>query len=252
MISAISLESNIVRRCINHCGSCSHASPFAEPYFMKPEQLAKDLATLKPFIHAGLFSILGGEPLLHPQICDFIDAVKASGISDTVEVLTNGMLLERMPEAFWEKLQRLVVSAYPNKFTPAMRRLAEERSKRHGFFFGAREYTEFYRQFKHEPDDGAESFKDCPWKLRCWTVHDGYFFLCPQSAFFTDSIMGLPQTTDGLPIDEKLTEQKLADFINQKEPFVSCRICHSYKEIVPWHEITTNHEDWVKDATNNL
>jgi hypothetical protein len=155
-----------------------------------------------------------------------------------------------MPEAFWEKLERLVVSAFPNKFTPAMRTLAEYRSKKHGFFFGVREYREFYKQFKLDPD--AESFKDCPWRLRCWTVHDGYFFLCPQSAFFPDSFMGLPQTTDGLRIDKNLTEQRLSDFINRKAPLASCQICHSYKEIAPWHEITTNRADWVMDSMNSL
>ncbi len=249
MISAISLEANITRHCNQRCASCSHASPFASPYFMKPEQLAKDLATLKPLIHAGIFCVLGGEPLLHPQICDFLDVVNASGIADKSEVLTNGALLERMPEAFWAKLQRLVVSAYPGHFTPAIRSLVEERSRRHGFFMGIREYDKFYKQLKAKPDDGVASFLGCPWKQRCWTVHDGCFYLCPQAAFFPDSFMNLSIQTDGLPIDGTLTEQILSDFIHRQQPFVSCRICDPYTKLEPWHEVKTSKADWIKDAT---
>jgi cyclic pyranopterin phosphate synthase len=249
MIHAISLEANITRHCINHCASCSHASPFARPYFMQSDQLAKDLATLKPFFHAGVFSILGGEPLLHPQICNFLDVIIGSGIADTVEVLTNGSLLERMPEAFWPKLDRLVVSAYTGKFTASIRKLVEERARQHGFFFGVREYDAFYKQFKHQPDDGVNSFKSCPWKKRCWTVHDGHFFLCPQAAFFPDSFMGLPQITDGLSLDEKLTEETLLAFINRSDPLCTCRICDSYSELRPWHEVTTSRKEWMEDAT---
>jgi len=43
---------------------------------------------------------LGGEPLLHPGIIEFIILAKELGIGRRVQVVTNGILLNRMGERF--------------------------------------------------------------------------------------------------------------------------------------------------------
>ena len=247
MINLNTLESNITRHCTQRCACCSHASPWAKPYFMRPEQLAKDLAVLKPFVHCRQFFALGGEPLLHPKICEILDVITASGITDQNGVLTNGALLGRMPEEFWQKVKCLRISVYP-KLDRAMISLAQSKASQYGFFLGISYIDLFWKQFKRTPDDGRESFAHCPWKGSCLTVHDSHFYLCPNSAFFPDSFMGLPIETDGLPLDENLTEEKFQSFLDRKEPLTTCQICHSYAERNLWHEVNSL-EEWKKDAT---
>ena len=247
MIEHGTLEANVTRHCINSCACCSHASPISPRYFMEPKQLEKDIAGLKPFVHFKQFYLLGGEPLLHPRVCDLLDIVTASGIANDTCMLTNGVLLNRVPPEFWDKVDFIRMSAYDKPNRSEVVAYAKKLCAEHNVGLGVDYIDLFWKQFKPSPDDGRASFAMCPWKGACWTVHDGHFYLCPGSAFYPDTIMSLPQNVDGLPI-EGLTEQKFLDFINRKEPLRTCTICHSFKERNPWHEVH-GREAWIKDAT---
>jgi hypothetical protein len=212
---------------------------------MAPETLARDLERLKPFLSVQQFFALGGEPLLHPKIVEILDVARASGIAREIGVLTNGSLLDRMPEEFWTKIDILRISVYP-KLDPKLLDLARGRSERHKFYLGLDGITVFWKQFQVNP--GGKTFFNCPWKGSCWTVHEGHFYLCPQSAFWTDKFLNLPQAINGLPLDENLTEEKLLDYANRKVPFAACSICNSYAVQVPWKE-SHNLEEWIKEST---
>ena len=54
----------------------------------------------------------GREPLLHPDITGALHAIRRSGISGTVRLFTNGLLLHRMGDDFWEALDELTISNY--------------------------------------------------------------------------------------------------------------------------------------------
>lgn len=203
--------------------------------------LERDLADLVPIIHARRFTLLGGEPLLHPDICGMLDVVRASGISDEVNVTTNGRLLPRMPEDFWKRVQHLFLSVYPN-LPESVVELARDHCKKYGVKLEMARWTEFFLQFKPKPDDGMESFKMCQWKS-CFTVHDGHFYLCAQSAFFTDRFMSLPQNVDGLALPG-LTEQALRDYMNRTTPFVACSICSAQATKVKWFQ-PKDEQEWM-------
>jgi len=239
------LEANICRHCQNRCISCSHGSPWAKPYFMEPDQLARDLDALKKVLTVQQFYCLGGEPLLHPRILDLLDVGRASGIAKENCILTNGRLLPKMPEAFWTKLDVIRISVYPT-LDRSVIELAEQKKKQYGFYLGLDFISTFWKQFEVSFD--GRTFDKCPWKGGCWTVHDGYFYLCPQSAFFTDQFMGLAQNIDGLPLHDGLTDESFKAYLNRKEPYNACRICHSYKVQVPWREAGSL-EEWIQEST---
>lgn len=243
MISRPTLEANVVRHCLNRCANCSHASPWAEPYLMPPDVLAQDLDALAQFMRVKQFFLLGGEPLLHPQILDLIDVANASPIADETCILTNGQLLRQMPDALWQKVDFIRISAYPGKFNRDDEAFVAGKSKQHGCGFGVDWISTFWQQF--ENSDGKH-FLQCPWRERCLTVHDHYLFLCPAAAFFPERFMGLPFGTDGLPL-EGLTEQKLGAYFDRVEPFQTCHICHSFVRQEPWREVKTM-EEWLNTS----
>lgn len=212
---------------------------------MEVGTLERDYRLLARVMHCKQAYALGGEPLLHPDICGILDAIRRSGIGDEVCVLTNGRFLDRVPEAFWGKLNVLRISVYPN-LPREIIRLAEDKAKRHGFYLGLDYVDVFWKQFAVSPR--GESFRDCPWKGACWTVHEGHFYLCPQSAFFTDQFLGLPQSIDGFPITETMIEEDLMRYINRTNPLTACRICKSYAVRVPWEQAETL-EEWIKKST---
>jgi len=241
-----SCEANICRHCNNKCVSCAHASAWSKPYFMEPKQLKRDLSKLSQIVHYTHFHILGGEPLLHPELCEMLEIAKSSGISNEVGIITNGSLLPRMPDEFWIKPQYIHISAYPNLDVKVIE-IAEEKSKEYGFFLRVNYYDTFWKQFDWQSQ--GESFNKCPLKNCCATVHDGFFYRCPQSAFFTDVFLGLPQSIDGLPIDDHLSENIFTDYMNRKDPFNACNICRPYGGEIKWHQCFDKTQ-WIIDSTH--
>ena len=62
-------------------------------------------------------NLVGGEPLLHPQLLDFARSARREFPAAGLVVITNGLLLRKMPEEFWGELAslrvQLRVSVYP-------------------------------------------------------------------------------------------------------------------------------------------
>lgn len=213
---------------------------------MSVESLRRDLEILEQLIHCQQFYLLGGEPLLHPELESLLDVVNASSIGDTTCILTNGSLADRMSETMWARLDLFQISVYP-KLDPNQIEYAKAMGSKHGCIVGERPFDFFCKQFKKDPS--GKSFFACPWKDRCLTVHDGYFFRCPQSAMFAKRFMQLEWHVDGLPITRELSESKLSEFIRQQsEPLRVCEVCESFSQHVPWHECDTE-EQWIKEST---
>lgn len=244
MIKLGHLDLNIVTHCNNRCVACSHAAPFAEPWFMDLETIEHDFKLLKDLVHFQFTSICGGEPLLHPKLVEIMNLIKSIRIDVNHLITTNGKLLPRMSDDFWNALEYLQISLYPN-LDRSIIRLAEEKSRKHRFGLGVRESNVFFKQFDNVPD--GSSFHNCRWKIECYTVHNGYFFMCPESLFFPKRFMGLEWNVDGVQL-EGLTENGLLEFIGRKTPLNACRTCRSYVASIPWSEAST-FEEWKQKST---
>lgn len=242
MINLGHLDINLANHCNYTCMDCSHASPYSRPFFMDVTSMVEDLSKLRKIAHFELVTLVGGEPLLHPKIVDFMKAAKATGISDKVCVVTNGSLLPRMKPDFWSSLEMLRISMY-GKFDPKIMELAAGQAAIHGFAIHAWPYPNFFKQLKDVRDDGVKSFQSCPWKSDCYTAHLGKFYLCPQSAFYPKRFMESDHD-DGLPI-AGLTESELDKYLHRTEPFLACQICMAgEKKPFPWR--TSERDEWIK------
>lgn len=241
------LDLNISTHCNNRCAACSHASPFTKAYNMSQGVLDRDLEAIKPFLSFHRLQLVGGEPLLHPNITDMLYIARKSGVGREVMIITNGRLLPKMTDVFWGLVQLLQISVYPN-LDPEILPFAEEMGRKWGFAVYHTVFTDFYKQFSKEPTDGKESFKNCVWKADCYTLHEGRFYLCPQSAFFPQQFQSMEPGVDGLPL-AGLNEDKLTAFLERTVPFNACKICSGgHGETVPWFEPKTK-EEWKEAST---
>ena len=245
MISIGHLDLNLTEHCNLSCLNCSHASPYSTPRFMSLEIIERDLAALKPFLKTHAINLVGGEPTLHKQIVEIMRLVKKIQIDVSTTFITNGTQLLRMQEDFWKELEYLSISIYPG-LDPACIEKAKEMQRVYSFGMGLRESNEFHRQFRKEPNDGSH-FASCHWKSDCYTVHEGFFYLCPQAAFFPSRFMGLQDGVDGLSLDG-ITEEKLAAYMHRTEPFNACRICIANEMYcAPWRQ-SSKRSEWLKES----
>lgn len=244
MIAIGHLDVNVCRHCNMRCNSCSHGSPFTKAWYMTLEMIERDLAALKPILKPQMITIVGGEPTLHPKLVEIIKLVKQIRIDDRCMVITNGKLLPKMTEDFWKELEILKISIYGNT-DPAVIELAKAKVEEFKYDLVSEEFPEFFQQFDVVPD--GSSFYKCPWKTDCYTVHDGYFYLCPQSAFFPGTFLGLDPVVDGLSLTD-ITEEKLEAFMTRTTPLKSCHNCRAYGPKKPWSEAKTK-AAWMAEST---
>src|SRR5262245_27405170 len=108
-------EVNVVHHCNLTCRGCFHLSPVFKKHYVTAESMQADLTCLAKYYHAGSVRLLGGEPLLHPDLLGMIAAARASGVSRRVVIVTNGLLLSKMPDVFWRAVDKVRISSYPGK-----------------------------------------------------------------------------------------------------------------------------------------
>ena len=101
----------IVHHCNLNCKGCDHCAPIAEEEFVNLKQFENDLKKIKKtFNSINAFSIMGGEPLLHPQLIEIIKISRKILKKTVILIYTNGINLENQPEKFWEICKKNKIS----------------------------------------------------------------------------------------------------------------------------------------------
>jgi organic radical activating enzyme len=228
-------EINVAEHCNLSCRSCSHLSPVLSKSFADPDVVARDLTALSRSYHAKVVRLLGGEPLLHPDLPAVIDAVRRSGACDSIMVVTNGLLLPRMTAAFWSSIDAVEVSVYPGRsLTASAQQACAETAERHGVALRFRACDEFQESYSETGTDDTDLvdriFTTCniAHRWRCHNVIDGWFFRCPQAHYIPKLLRDDPDVrhADGLQIDDTPAFRgRLLAYLRSPEPPQACANC---------------------------
>jgi hypothetical protein len=223
-----SLEVPAVQHCNLRCSDCDHAAPLLPKSFVSPDQLKDDLEKLSQHMRVGEFRIVGGEPLLHPNLGDLIEVVRRSKISSSVTLVTNGVLIHTL--SLW-------VSFYPGIRTGMPQAEIRQRCKDYRVKFTPM-IIDHFRQLllnKYNDDENLvrKIFQKCDnaQRWRCYAILDGYFFRCavaPQTKIRL-AIAGLNYLgyqIDGLNIQDRTNlRRRLKDYAFSKQPLGACHYC---------------------------
>lgn len=88
------IDVHVVEHCNLNCKGCSHFSSIAKPEFLDIQAYEKALPHLARIEKSiGQIQLLGGEPLLHPQLSELIKITKAYLPNTNINIVTNGVLL---------------------------------------------------------------------------------------------------------------------------------------------------------------
>nr|WP_107909003.1 4Fe-4S cluster-binding domain-containing protein [Streptomyces chartreusis] len=227
-----SLEVNAVQHCNLSCRTCSHLSPALAKSEIAPAALFDDLSALACSYTAKNVKILGGEPLLHSNLVGLIEAVRASGVTETVTVCTNGKALPKTTESFWRAVDAVLVSEYPgHELTLEQYEHINDMSATHAVDTRVYRYERFRESYSEigadDPALVARIFETCKMAhdWQCHTVENGYFYLCPQASFIPKLIPS-PLQSNGIRIsaDEGFAQQ-LRDYLERDTPLAACGNC---------------------------
>lgn len=247
-LTRLSVEYSLTEHCNISCHACAHASPLLPEKFADIAAFARDFEALAKVLHTRELRIVGGEPLLHPELLQFLSEARRIGIADSIVIYTNGVLLHQVPDDFWRLIDELRISAYPG----VRRRLDDEACARLCESHGVKLRIEHFKTFsqtligKRMEDRKLVKaiYRACHTATECHTVHDGRFYKCPMAPIMA-SWLALRQidfespATDGVALHDNPTlHRDLERYLDSTAPLAACSYClGSSGEAVPHRQL---------------
>ncbi|MCA9267430.1 MAG: radical SAM protein [Planctomycetales bacterium] len=194
------LELHVVHGCNLACESCSHYSNQGHKGMVALEEADRWMRLWNGRLAPERFSLLGGEPTLHPELPAFVSLARRRWPNSALRLVTNGFFLHRHPEL--PQVLRddpnacLYVSIhhdapqYQERLEPILA-LVEDWKSRHGvrveLYPSHRNWTRRYHGFgsamqPFTDGDPRRSWENCPAKT-CPQLLEGCIWKCGPLAY---------------------------------------------------------------------
>lgn len=114
------IQIRIVNHCnlnCKYCGSCCNVNE--EHKYVDTAKFERDLKRLKHYLpRIESIKVLGGEPLLHPEIVKIMEIIRSYYPDSYLEIATNGLLLLQLSHATYKKFNELDVVVHISEYDP--------------------------------------------------------------------------------------------------------------------------------------
>lgn len=233
------LHIHLTDHCNLNCRGCDNFSPLSPEIFANFDTVEQDFSRISKLSngHVNEIQLLGGEPLLHPRVTDFMDIARKYFPNVAIKIITNGVLILRQQNSFWEKCRQnsieIVVTKYPIKIDhDAIEKMAAKQRVKF-CFYGNTEYVPKNMQCIPLDLSGSQnargSFLRCSRANRCVALDNGKIYTCtliPYVKYFNSYFeKKLPVTeADSIDIYTAKDMDEILNFIAKPVPF--CRFCN--------------------------
>ena len=254
------IDIHLTDHCNLNCRSCTHFSPLAEEFYLSLEGFETDLTRLSQLTNGqiGQIFMLGGEPLLHPELIKFFPIARRLFPETKLIIITNGILLPQQTDDFWQACKdnniQIWVSLY--KLNVDLKEV-EQKAREYGVFYG---YTSTNRTKEDEKTWGkwkldlegkqywTNSFEHCSVK-NCVTLKKGKLYTCPTIAhiehfnkYFNTNL--IPTEFDYVDIYKVETYDEILKAMVKPTPF--CRFCKTKEfEMGLWEHSKKDINEWI-------
>ncbi|MCR5595683.1 MAG: radical SAM protein [Lachnospiraceae bacterium] len=237
------IEYHISFHCNLKCAGCTHFSNIIdEERFGDYEKFCNDLIRLQEFFWGiSKIRLMGGEPLLNPELPKFIYAARSAFPDADIRVVSNGLMLRDHHTEILEAMRNTAtffdVSMYPP--TRGSINNIYKICKDNGVKLTVTsDVEEFMARMNLQGDsDIAEAYKACP-SSHCNYLYDGHISTCvmPQVIEIFNKKYGLdiqPGEQDVIDIyEDGLDGYKLMERL--KSPMDICRYCDVQSRFYQW------------------
>ena len=250
----------VTGKCDLNCIGCNAFAPIADDYILDIvsfESDCKRLANLAYGTVTGVgvipeIHILGGEPLLHPKLKEIILIARNYFPAAKLKIVTNGILLLKCNEDFWECCQQnnvdIIISHYPIRLDiKSIRKIAKN------YKIQLRYYRGVLPWYKMAFDltggyDADKNFRKCTAALQCVELRDGKIATCQYilktvyfNKYFQKDIE--IQETDFIDIYKAKNMDEILEFISKPVRF--CRYCTLKYLPVKWALSKKDISEWI-------
>lgn len=213
------MELHIINHCNLTCRGCNHSAPALPKEVLTIDALRRQLALFRKVARCGVLRVIGGEPLMHPDLDDLLAVLRESGLFTHINIVTNGSLIHKMSDRFWELIDKVVLSKYPGVkvVVPPGREAKVETTEIPTF-------NEVYSTVRNDDDALVRKIWDECWmKDTCAGIIDGRFHRCMRGGYIS-KVVGLPPELDSLPL-EGITKKAIWNLTRSEEPLAACAHC---------------------------
>ena len=227
----------IVHHCNLNCKGCDHCAPIAEEEYVDLKTYKKDIEKMKKhFDFIGRIGIMGGEPLLHPNLNEIIRITRKILKNTQITIFTNAIEVMNKPKEFWETLKKenamLVITKYNLKINYYEIELI---ARKYGVIIlyenNLKSKNEFHKICYNEngTEDIEKSYKECYHGEYCATLENGYLYQCPIitasrhfNKYFNKNL--IISDDDGINIHKRIKKEEIFNYFNT--PMKFCRYCN--------------------------
>ncbi len=249
------VEFHIVDHCNLNCAHCNHFTPLASENFCKIDDIISDFKKLKKiFDNIGKIFIVGGEPLLHPELIKILKPLRSIYPKSEIIIITNGILLDKQNEDFFKALKEhniaLSMTHYPIKvdYEGWIKKLDEMGIKAYYFSLDRNKMR------KQNLDINGKSNKDKAFSMchekNCHFVRDGKLYICtpvPNICFLNKyfSVNFEVKKTDYIDLNKTKSASKINAIF--KKPINFCKYCTDKEMEFDTYKISKREiSEWVK------
>ena len=237
------VEIHVVDHCNLNCQGCNHFSPLAKERFLSIEHFTSQLQQLKKVLpNLRRLTLIGGEPFLHPQLLDFCKIAKGIFPKAQIQILTNGIILNKQPVSVVDEYLSLGVglsiSGYPGVDISSIREKTKDYPEMCWENFNSRMVFTHTTVDVHGQQPSFAERKFCGFhSLPLLSMEDYKIYICPFAAhidLFNQS--GYEQ----VPISKK-------DYIDIRDDNVNIEtlinFCETDKDICKYCRSNDNHAE---------
>ena len=260
MIQLNHLEAKINEHCNYNCVACNSYSNIAEQEVYNLDQYAMDINRVgELFDLVKEFLIVGGEPLLNKDICDYMEITRRYLLDTKIYLYTNGVLLPKMGEDFFQCVLEnnviIHISQYPEKMNETKlhdaKEILEKHSVEHHIVPVATFITSMH--FEQNPYDVQHTFDICRQSVDCTNMYNGMIYICPRpfSLRHYDKRFGTSyaRMDDGMPLHNSQTDgESILSYLSK--PVSTCQYCTPHRNYVKWQQGQAKKNDWQAISEN--
>lgn len=240
----LSFSYHLADHCNLNCKGCDNYSPIAPEKYTDIDVFEGDLRRIKEIMQDKVSELLllGGEPLLNKKINDYLFIARDifQDLNIDISIVTNGILLPNMPDAFWECCSKNAITISYTQY-PILLNLKKIEKKASSFGvrfvkYGREQDVEKTLQFDPFDISGKQdlksNFKNCFHANKCIQLHEGKLYTCNIRAYADifckkfDINMELSQD-DYLDIYADVSADEVFTFLSEPIPF--CKYCNLKK-----------------------